>query len=181
MTATELANLSMSELKSICVDRLGGALRVRAISVIGDRRLKANYISAIEGSDRHQEEIAAMPTIVIADPFDEPAELQISAPIPQGGGCANTIGQNEHCTIAKRDTKADVPSQLLSPHSHRNASTVLLVPLILALALFLAVKTTITSLAWSFAHLAPFITRLWRSLLEYWKPDRSIDYFPSLA
>jgi hypothetical protein len=176
MTATELANLSMSELKSICVDR--------AISVIGDRRLKASYISAIEGSDRHQEEIAAMPTIVIADPFDESMtfglpsaiELFISAPIPQG--CANELSYSSHLEI---EPKPGISSQLLSPHPHRHASIVLLVPLIITLALFLAVKTTIISLAWSFAHLAPFITGLWRSILEYRKPSRSIDYFPSLA
>jgi hypothetical protein len=177
MNATEFANLSMSELKSICLDR--------GISVNGDRRLKASYINTIVAFG-HQEETAAAPTTVIGDPFDEPIELPRSVPI--------AIGQNERCAILQGEATAnesnhshqpaiepDIKRQLPSLHPYRNASIVLLIPLIITLALFLAVKTTITSLAWSSARLAPFLTRLWRSSIVDRNPIDSIDYFPSLA
>jgi hypothetical protein len=128
MNATKLATLSMSELKSICVDR--------AISVIGDKRLKASYINAVEGSDRHQE--VSTPTAVSADPFDESVEISISAQIatPQNERCVTAANHSHPLAI---EIESDVPSQLLSPHPHRNASIVLLVPLIIATAL--AVRT----------------------------------------
>ncbi len=162
MTATELAHLSLSELKSICRDR--------AITVVGDRRLKATYINAIITLEQHHQEPVVPHTAVIADPFDETIELPVTT--------LTKIEDDRHRPLKMPESTA--PNNQLS-HPHRNASIVLLVPLIFALALFLAVKTTIISLAWSISRLAPLISGLWRSILEYRKPDRSIDYFPSLA
>jgi hypothetical protein len=111
MTATELTALSMSELKSVCVDR--------AISVSGDKRAKTSYILAIVSFDRHQQELAIMP---ITDPFDEPMtfglpsaiELQTPAlvAIPHGGRCTN---EPNHSSPLEIGLKSNDPNRQLLP------------------------------------------------------------------
>lgn len=78
----------MSELKSVCVDR--------AIPVSGDKRAKASYVNAIFTFKEHQQELAAIPTAVIADPFDEP--------MTKGSAFGNRTPDTRTCSDSARRT-----------------------------------------------------------------------------
>ncbi|WP_373543936.1 hypothetical protein [Chamaesiphon sp.] len=187
MTATKLAKLSMSELKSICVDR--------EIVVIGDKRVKANYVLAIVTDQERPMEIASIPTVIIPDSFDAAIELSAPALISMPIGRKRTtkdleLNRSNLIEVTQTSdtaTAADLEPSSPQPQQRRSASIVVILPLILSLALFLAAKAMISSFTWAIAASSPFIAEIWRSIANHClnrvneRPNQAIDYFPSIA
>ncbi|WP_310482598.1 hypothetical protein [Chamaesiphon sp. VAR_48_metabat_403] len=180
MNATELAKLTIKELKAIA--------QAKGIEVIGDKRSKATWVLAIETFLTEQPTIETIETFLTEQPtietIESPFELanesdsidslhptlepnsQVSeqtAPIPTRGASARTL-QKERSRN--------------STHTHAGASTVALVAVLAFSVAFLVIKTGLTSILWVIAALSPLALGLWRYLVPDPKHQDWIDYFP---
>jgi hypothetical protein len=169
MNATELATLTIKELKSIAQDK--------GIEVTGDKRLKATYINAIsQGLGSANETFQSEPAVIeiietlpaIPDPFEdatevyqqidlmEAAKMAVSAPI------AESIVQ---------------PTPLAIPPTpqYRGASIVMLAPLILLTVAVILIKIGIGVLIPLIGSLMRFMGSIWQSFTH---TDRSTESIP---
>ena len=166
MNATELATLSMSELKFMCASHA-------AISVTGDRRAKLTYINAIETfqSQHTVTEIDSLPAI--------PDVLSV-------------IDRSDNTTTLPQPT-AQPPAPQPTPQpptpTQRQAAIVMLAPLILLSVAVIAIRIGISALIPLIGSLMRFTGSIWQSIprtnaqahpLMVVDPSSiPIDYFPA--
>jgi hypothetical protein len=162
MNATELAKLTIKELKAISI--------AKGIEVIGDKRSKATWVLAIESWQIDRVEIETTPEINVPavdvpdyQPIESPFELAIES---------DSIA-SLHPAL---EPNSQVSEQTAPPM--RGASIVALV-VVLAFGLaFLVIKTGFTAFVWVLTALSPLALGLWRYLFPDPKHQDSIDYFP---
>jgi hypothetical protein len=171
MNATELAKLTIKELKAIAI--------AKGIEVAGDKRSKATWVLAIESWQIDRVEIETTPEVNApavdgpdCPPIDSPFELVIkSDPI------ASPLPALEPNTQILKPTPQ--VSEQTFPSQRRGASTVAIVAVLIFGVAFLVIKTGFTSISWAIAALMPIALGLWRYLLPDPRVEKSIDYFPS--
>jgi hypothetical protein len=171
MNATELATLTIKELKAIA--------QAKSIEVAGDKRSKATWVLAIESWQIDRVEIETTPevnapAVDVPDyqPIGSPFELvikfdPIDSPLPALEPNTQVLKPNPQVS------EQTVPSQ------QRGASTVALIVVLAFGVAFLVIKTGFTSISWAIAALMPIVLGLWRYLLPDPRVEKSIDYFPS--
>jgi hypothetical protein len=98
MNATELATLSMRELKSMCA--------ANSLEVRGDRRSKAAYILAIESFQSQQTVIDIESLPAMPDPFEDSYEFVMSS---------ETVNQSEVPDVLSVIDKSDNATTLPQP------------------------------------------------------------------
>jgi hypothetical protein len=165
MNATELATLSMTELKAICTSH--------AIEVIGDKRSKATYINAIESFQSEQTVIEIETLPAIPDPFE--CATEVYQPIDLMEAAEMTERSTTTLDIYVESDGSPAP-QPIPTTQHRQASIVALVALLLFGTAFLIVKMGFTSLVWVIASLAPVLAGWWRYLVQSPTVTQAIDY-----
>ena len=163
MNATELAKLTIKELKAIA--------QAKGIEVAGDKRSKATWVLAIESWQIDRVEIETTPEVNVPavdvpdyQPIDSPFELVIKSDL-----------------IASTPPALKPNPQVLeqtAPLPMQGASIVAIVAVLIFGVAFLVIKTGFTSIAWVIAALVPLALRLWRYLFPDPKHQDSIDYFP---
>ena len=154
MNATELAKLTIKELKEIAQEK--------GIEVIGDKRSKTTWVLAIETFQTEQP---------IIETIESPFELAIES---------DSI-DSPLSTLEPKPQALEPNSQVseqTAPLPMRGASTVALVVVLAFGMAFLVIKTGFTSIAWVIAALVPLALRLWRYLFPDPKHQDSIDYSP---
>ncbi len=163
MNSTELSQLSRSELKSIAQDK--------GIKVTGDRRSKAAYILAIETFQSEPTVIETLPAI--PDPFEGATEVYQPIDLMEAAKMASTA------PIAESIVQ---PTPLAIPPTtqHRQASIVMLAPLILLSVAVIAIRISISVLIPTIAAVGRLLVAVWRSIPR--KIDTNsipINYFPA--
>ena len=150
---TDLTQLSMSDLKALCTSY--------AIEPVGDKRLKATWVNAIETFQSQQTviEIVETPLPAIDLPLTESDDLYM-----ESDGSAVSPLPSQPQPIA---------------NTKRGASIVILMPLILLSVAIMAVQM-------SLRLVTPLIASVWRSTATWRSIPRSIytsslplDYFPA--
>jgi hypothetical protein len=164
MNATELATLSIKELKDICASH--------GIEVSGDKRSKAAYISAIEIFQSEQTVIETIEMPAIPDPFELPVVEAVTASSHQT--MAESIAQ---VTGYANETPAIEPP---TPTPQISASIVVLVIATMLWALSIVMVMGLRSITL-------IIVAVWRSTLALYRSIKvpaidtrsiPIDYFP---
>jgi hypothetical protein len=162
MNATDLSQLTIKELKSICTSH--------SISVTKDKRLKATFINAIESFQSQQTvtEIESLPAI--PDPFEDAFEVDQSIDLPL----------MEAAVMASTPPSESVPLPTPQPPTtqHRQASIVMLVPLIMLCGLFIVMGISIKTLVALIAAVVPVLAGWWRYLVQSPTVTQAIDYEP---
>lgn len=154
MNATELAKLTIKELKAIAI--------AKGIEVAGDKRSKATWVLAIETFQTEQPIIET-----IESPFELANESDsIDSPLP---------ALEPNSQVSEPNSQV---SEQTAPIPTRGASTVAIVAVLIFGMAFLVVKTGFTAFAWVLTALSPLALGLWRYLVPDPKHQDSIDYFP---
>lgn len=163
MNATELATLSMSELKTFCTSN--------AIEVVGDKRLKATYINAIESFQSEQTVIEIEVDQSIDLPLTEAAVMAERSTTPldlylESDGSSST------------PLPTDLPP--VPTNQHRGAAIVMLAPLILLSVAVITIDTSINALILIIAAVGRLSVAVWRFIPLTIAPNSiPIDYFPA--
>jgi hypothetical protein len=148
MNATELTTLSMSELKAICVSQ--------SIEVVGDKRSKATWISAIETFQSQQTVIEIIETLpTIPDPLAERSTTPLDPYMEIDGSTSNITP---------------------TPKQH-GAAIVILAPLILLSLAIISVRIGIRALIPLIAAVGRLLVSIGRSITG---TDRGTDSIPIL-
>jgi hypothetical protein len=172
MNATELATLSMTELKSMCASHV--------IDVIGDKRSKATYISAIESFQSLQ----TVTDFATEQSLAKPLRMRIDLPLTEAAEMAerSTTPLELYMEI-DGSTSTPLPTDLPTvPANHHGASIVVLIPLILLSVAVIAIRIGMGTLIPLIASLKRFTGSIWGSIPRLIDTSSIlIDYFPSLA
>jgi hypothetical protein len=169
MNATELATLSLKELKSICASH--------ALEPVGDKRSKQTWISAIETFQSEQTVIEIIQMPAIPDPFENQLELAVDLPLVEGAVTACT-----HRTMAESIVQGTgYAKETPAPNQQRGASLVVLVIATLLCALLVVMVTGLRSLIPLIAAVGQVLGSIWRSIPRSSIGTNSIplDYFPA--
>jgi hypothetical protein len=159
MNATELAKLTIKELKAIA--------QAKGIEVAGDKRSKATWVLAIESWQIDRVEIETTPEVNVPavdvpdyQPIDSPFELVIkSDPIdsPPPALEPNTQALEPNPQVSEQTAPLPLPM--------RGASIVAIVAVLIFGVAFLVIKTGLTSISWVVSGLSPLALGLWRYLV----------------
>jgi hypothetical protein len=173
MNATELATLSMSELKFFC--------SANSIEVTGDKRSKSTYILAIETFQSEQTVIETLPAI--PDPF-EPESIDL----PLAEAAAEMAERSttpldlyvDSAVTASTSPIAESIVQQPTPKPQRQASIVALIPLILLSITVIAIRIGIGALLPLIAAVGQVSVSIWRSIPRTIDPNSiPLNYFPA--
>jgi hypothetical protein len=175
MNATELATLSMTELKSMCA--------ANSLEVTGDKRSKSTYILAIETFQSKQTVIEIIETLpAIPDPFELPVVEAVTASSHQAMG-ESIIAQGTECANETPTNEPPTPTPQLS------ASIVVIVIATMLWAISIATVMGIRSITLLIAAVWRSTLALYRSIKVSAIDTRSIpililkgfanDYFPA--
>ena len=184
MNATELATLSMTQLKALCVSH--------AIEVTGDKRLKATYINAIESFQSKQTVIEIETLPAIPDPFDDSYEFVISS---------ETVSQSKVPDVSSIIDKSDNTATLqqltdgipipqatpqqptLTPQQRRitqkhSASIVMIIPLVLLSLAIISIRIGISIIIPLIGSLINLMGLIWKSVPDSIATNSiPVDYF----
>lgn len=141
MIATELASLSMSELRSMCA--------ANSIEVTGDKRSKSTYINAIESFQSSQTVIET----TTPDPFEDGYEFVINP---------ETVSQSvipDVLPIIDKSDNMTTPSPVFT--TQRGASIVVLVITTILLSLLLILEMGLRSLIPLIAAVVRLSVAIW--------------------
>jgi hypothetical protein len=165
MNATELAELTIKELKAIAI--------AKGIEVAGDKRSKATWVLALESALTQ----TPKPSAEIIEPSPTPEKVLNSKSAIKSDSIASLPPALEPNTqVLKPNPQV---SEQTVPSQQRGASTVALIVVLAFGVAFLVIKTGFTSISWAIAALMPLALGLWRYLLPDPRVEKSIDYFPS--
>jgi hypothetical protein len=163
MNVTELATLSMSELKSFCT--------ANSIEVVGDKRSKATYINAIE----------SFQSLQIVTDFE--TEQPIDLPLMEAAETAErSTTPLDLYMESDGSLSSPLPTDLpTAPNTKYGAAIVLLIPLILLSVAVITIRIGITTLTSIIAAVGQFTISIWRSVTHTYRGTSSIpiDYFPA--
>jgi hypothetical protein len=176
MNSTDLSQLTIKELKSIASEN--------DIKVTDDRRFKASWISAIEMWN--QRSVAAFET---PDPFEVDQSIGLPQPLMEAAVMAErsttvldlymeSDGSSSTSPTHHPPTLHPTPQPTTS--QYREASIVVLIPLILLTVAVILIKIGITILI----PLISSLIRFMGTLMKFTNTDRGnepIDYFPPVA
>jgi hypothetical protein len=170
MNATDLSQLTIKELRSIALEN--------DIEIIGDKRSKSSYISALESFQSEQTviEIETLPTI--PDSFES-----IDLPLTEAAVMADR-STNPLDLYLESDGSSSTPLPTdLSPvptNQHRGAAVVVLIPLILLSVAVIAIRIGISALIPTIAAVGRLSVAVWRSIPRTIDTNSiPIDYFPA--
>jgi hypothetical protein len=165
MNSTELATLSMPELKSFCT--------ANSIEVIGDKRFKSTYIPAIETFQSEQTVIEIIEMPAIPNPFELPLVEDVTA-------CSHSPMADSIVKRAGYANEIPVP-QPTAPTPQRGASLVILVIATMLWALSIVTVTGLRSITLLIAAVWRLSLALHRSIKVPAIDTRSIpiEYFPT--
>ena len=163
MNATELAKLTIKELKAIAQEK--------GIEAIGDKRSKATWVLAIESWQIDRVEIETTPEVNVPD-VDVPDYQPIGSPFGE-----SIESDSIDSPLPTLEPNSQVSEQT-APLPMRGASTVALVVVLAFGMAFLVIKTGFTAVAWVLTALSPLVLGLWQYLFPDPKHQDSIDYFP---
>jgi hypothetical protein len=165
MNATEIATLSMSELRAFCT--------ANSIEVTGDRRYRISYINAINAiaqahplrvvetfqSEQTVTDIESLPAM--PDPF----EVAIDLPLTEAAVMAerSTTSLDLYMESDGSPTPQPPTPQPTAPKPHRQASIVVLIPLILLSVAIISIRIGISTLIPIIGSLMRFTGEIWQS------------------
>lgn len=179
MDATEIATLSIKELRAFCSSH--------AIDVTKDRRYRISFINAIE--IWNQRSVAAEPTMTIGQSEPDPS---LDLPLTE----AAAVMTERSTTLLDLHTESDgssptspivqptpqpipqqpAPQQQPKTQYRGGASIVVLVPLILVLVAVILIKVGIRTLIPIIGSLMRFTGSIWQSVSDTDRGIESIDY-----
>lgn len=152
---TDVSEISHSKCYiSLSMSELKAVCVSQSIEVVGDKRSKVTYINAIETFQSEQTIIEIVEMPAIPDPFESQLELAIET------------------------EPVDLPP--VPTNQHRQASIVVLIPLILLSLAIISIRIGIGALILLIAAVGQLSVSVWGSILRtLGTKSISIDYFPA--
>jgi hypothetical protein len=152
MNSTDLATLSMSQLKAFCLSH--------SLEPVGDKRLKATYILSIETFQSEQTVIEIIEMPAMPDPFESES---IDLPVMKAAVIAERSTTPLDLYIESDGSPTFTP-QPTAPKPHLEASIVVLIPLILMSVAVISIFTSFRALIHLIEAVGQVSVSIWRSI-----------------